>query len=160
MSDDFNAKMKLLIKSEKALLSLEMRKRSRQTLWISLALLAVLVSLIMLNVTVFLSLETKYSNLESAAILTGLNIAVAVLFFVIASHQDRGADAAAIEEIRDFAWGQVSTDIDEVKQNVSEFANSVKNVKRSVDSFTNGEVFGLKKILPIINTLIALNKRK
>ncbi len=160
MSEDFNAKMKLLIKSEKALLSLELRKRSRQTLWISLALLAVLVSLVMLNVTVFFYLETKYSNLESAAILTGLNIAVAIFFFVIASRQDRGAEAESIEEIRDFAWRQISTDIDEVKQNVSEFTSSVKNVKRSVDSFTRGDAFGLKNIMPIINTLISLNKRK
>ena len=160
MSEDFNAKMKLLIKSEKALLSLEMRKRSRQTLWIALALLAVLVSLVMLNVTVFFYLETKYSNLESAAILTGLNIAVAILFFVIASRQDRGAEAESIEEIRDFAWGQISTDIDEVKQNVSEFTSSVKNVKRSVDSFASGDAFGLKKVMPIITTLIDLNRKR
>jgi hypothetical protein len=60
MSDDFNAKMKLLIKSEKAMLSLEMRKKSRQTVWIALALLAVLVGLITLNATVFLYLETMY----------------------------------------------------------------------------------------------------
>ena len=160
MSEDFNAKMKLLIKSEKALLSLEMRKRSRQTVWVAVALLAVLISLIMLNVTVFLYLETKYSNFESAAILSGLNIAAAALFFFVASRQDRGAEAESIEEIRDFAWGQISTDIDEVKQNVSEFTNSVKNVKRSVDSFTSGDAFGFKKVMPIINTLIALNKRK
>ena len=82
MSEDFNAKMKLLIKSEKALLSLEMRKKSRQTVWVAIGLLAVLAGLVMLNVTVFLLLETHYSNLVSAAILSGLNLLVAILFFL------------------------------------------------------------------------------
>lgn len=160
MSEDFNAKIKLLIKSEKALLSLEMRKRSRQTVWISLALLAVLVSLVMLNVTTYLYLSTKFNNLESAAMLSVINIVIALLFFVIASRQNRGMEAESIEGIRDFAWEQVSTDIDEVKQNVSEFKDSVVKVKKSVDSFTTGDAFGIKKVLPIITTLIDLNKKR
>jgi len=160
MHEDFNAKMKLLIKSEKALLSLEMRKKSRQTIWVALALLAVLITLIMVNITAYLYLSTAQSNLESAAILTGLNLGVAILFFVMAARQDRGAEAASIEDIRDFAWKQVSTDIDEVKQNVTEFKNSVVKVKKTVDSFTTGDAFGIKKVLPIITTLIDLNKRK
>ena len=160
MSEEFNAKMKLLIKSEKALLSLEMKKKSRQTIWIALALVAVLITLIMINVTVYLYLSSTHSDLEAAAILTGLNLAVAILFFVIASRQSTGAEAASIEDIRNFAWEQVSTDLDEVKQNVSEFKNSVFKVKRTVDSFTTGDAFGIKKVLPIITTLIDLNKRK
>jgi len=158
MSEDFNAKMKLLIKSEKALLSLEMKKRSRQTVWIALALVAVLVSLVMINVTVFLYLETTYTNLESAAILTGLNLVVSGLFFFIASRQNRGAEAKSIEDIRDFAWDQVNTDIDEVKQHVTDFKQSVVKVKKGVDSFTSAGP--LNKVLPIITALIELNKKK
>ena len=160
MSEDFNAKIKLLIKSEKALLSLEMRKKSRQTVWIALALVAVLVTLVMINITVYLYLSVTHSHLESAAILTGINLAVAILFFIIASRQDRGAEAASIEDIRDFAWDQVSTDLDEVKQHAADLKNSVVKVKRTVDSFTTGDAFGIKKVLPIITTLIDLNKRK
>ena len=160
MSEDFNAKMKLLIKSEKALLSLEMRKKSRQTIWVALGLLAVLITLIMLNVTVYLYLSTTYSNFEAAAILSGMNLLVAILFFVIASRQDRGAEAASIEDIRNFAWDQVSTDIDEVKQHATDLKNTVVKVKGTVDSFTTGDAFGIKKVLPIITTLIDLNKRK
>jgi len=158
MSDEFNAKMKLLIKSEKALLNLEMKKRSRQVIWIALALLAVLIGLVMLNVTVYLYLSDSFSNLESAAILSGLNLFVAALFFLIASHQDRGAEAESIEDIRDFAWDQVSTDIDEVKQHVSDFKESVVKVKRGVGSFAGGGSF--TKVLPIITALIELNKKK
>jgi len=160
MSEDFNAKMKLLIKSEKALLSLEMQKKSRQTLFIALALLAVLTTLIMVNVTLYLYLASKYSNLEASAILTGVNLLIAILFFIIASKQSLGAEATSIEDIRDFAWKQVSTDIDEVKEGVTEFKNSIIKAKKSVDSFTTGDAFGIKKVLPIITTLIDLNKRR
>ena len=160
MSEDFNAKMKLLVKSEKAMLNLELRKRSRQTFWVALALLAVLVSLVMLNVTTYLYLADSYSNLEAAAILTGINLAVAALFFFISSRQESTSEAQAIEEIRDFAWEQVSSDLDDVKQNVSEFKDSVVRVKKSVDSLTSGTAFGFNKIMPVITTLIELNKKR
>ena len=160
MSEDFNAKMQLLIKSEKALLNLEMRKKSRQMIWVSLAVVAVLVALVMVNVTAYLYLETRFTNLESAAILTAMSLLIAGLFFLIASRQDRGTEAQSIEDIRDFAWAQVSTDIDEVKQQVTDFKQSVVKVKSSVDSFTSGDALGLKKVLPIITTLIELNKKK
>jgi len=160
MSEDFNAKMKLLIKSEKALLSLEMRKRSRQTVWIALAMVAVLVSLVMLNVSTYLYLSESFTNLQTAMIMTVSNIVIATLCFVIASRQTRGVEAESIEDIRDFAWEQISTDIDDVKQNVSEFKASVVKAKRSVDSFASGDAFGIKKVLPIITTLIDLNKKR
>jgi len=160
MSEDFNAKMKLLIKSEKAMLSLEMRKKSRQTIWIALALLAVLLGLITINVTIYLYLETMYTNLMSAAILSGVNLFAAGIFFMIASRQTTGAETEAIEEIRNFAWTQVQTDIDDVKENVTQFTDSISKVKKSVDNFTSGDAFGLKKIMPIITTLIDLNKKR
>ena len=160
MSEDFNAKIKLLIKSEKALLSLEMKKKSRQTVWVALGLVAILVALVMINITAYLYLSATHTQLEAAAILTGLNIAVAILFFILASRQSVGAEAASIEDIRDFAWEQVSGDLDEVKQHATDLKNSVVRVKKTVDSFTTGDAFGIKKVLPIITTLIDLNKRK
>jgi hypothetical protein len=160
MSKDFNAKVKLLVKSEKALLSLEMRKKSRQTLFIALALLAVLVALVMMNITMYLYLATSHSSLESATILTLLNLFIAGIFFVIALKQDIGVEAESIEEIRDFAWRQVNDDINEVKHSVSEFKDSFVKVKKGVDSFSGGSSFGIKNILPIVTTLIDLNKRR
>ena len=160
MSEDFNAKIKLLVKSEKALLSLEMKKKSRQTVWVALGLIAVLVTLVMLNITAYLYLSSTRTPLEAATIQTGVNIVLAVLFFILASKQTLGAEAAAIEDIRDFAWDQVSSDIDEVKQHANDFKDSVVKVKKTVDNFTTGDAFGIKKVLPIITTLIDLNKKR
>ena len=160
MSEEFNAKMKLLIKSEKAMLNYEMRKKGRQTFWIALALVAVLVGLILLNITLFLYLDQTYTRLQSSAILTGLSLVFAAIFFFVSSRQENTAEAQAIEEIRNFAWDQVSTDLEGVKQNVSDFKDSVVRVKKSVDSLTSGTAFGLNKVMPIISTLIELNRKK
>ena len=160
MSEDFNAKLKLLIKSEKALLGMEMRKKGRQTMWIALAITAVLVSLVTLNVTVYFYLNETYTPFQSAAILSGGNLSVALLFFFIASRQGNAAETQAIEEIRDFALQQVSSDLGEVKEGVAEFKASVVKVKKSVDSFTSGTAFGMNKVMPIITMLIELNKKK
>jgi len=120
----------------------------------------VLVTLVMVNITAYLYLATTHTPLEAAAILTGVNILVAVLFFVLASRQTVGAEATSIEDIRDFAWEQVSSDLNEVKQQANDFKNSVVKVKKTVDGFTSGDAFGIKKVLPIITTLIDLNKKK
>jgi len=160
MSEDFNAKMKLLIKSEKAMLRLEMRKKSRQTFWIALALLAVLVTLVLLNITVYLYLARTYTPLVSVAVLAGINFAVALFFLFVSTRQENAAEAKAIEDIRDFAWEQLSSDIDDVKQGVSDFKESAIKVKKSVDSFTSGTAFGLSKVMPVITTLIELNRKK
>ena len=160
MNEDFNAKIKLLIKSEKALLSLEMRKKSRETFWAALGIMAVLMSLVMVNITLFLYLSQSFSNAASAGILTLVNIVIAGLFFLIASKQQRSAEAESIEDIRDFAWQQVSTDVDEVKENIKEFSQSIVKVKQNVESFTKGDTFGLKKVLPIVTTLIDLARKR
>ena len=160
MSEDFNAKVKLLVKSEKAMLRLEIRKKSRQTFWIALALLAVLMTLVLLNVTVYLYLAQTHTPLVSVAALAGMNLAVALLFLFVSTRQENTAEAQAIEEIRDFAWEQVSSDLDNVKQGVSDFKESVVKVKKSVDGLTSGTAFGLNKVMPVITTLIELNRKK
>ena len=160
MNKEFEAKMKLLIKSEKALLQMEMRKKGRQTILISVALLSVLIALGMLNVTVYLYLDSSFSDLVSAGILTGLNLLVALIFFVMASRQDLGAEAESIQDIRNFAWGQVSSDLDEVKQGVVEFKESVYRVKNSVDSVVSKDFFGLKGVMPIIQALLEIKKKR
>jgi hypothetical protein len=160
MNDEFNAKIKLLVKSEKAMMRLEMNKKSRQTVLVAVALLAVLITLVMLNVTIFLYLDTLFTAPVSAAILTGGNFFFAVIFFVIASRQQLGKEAESIQEIRDFAWSQLSTDIDGVKAEVQAFAQSAQRVKSSVDSVVSGDFFGLKGVMPILQTLLEMRRKK
>jgi len=160
MNTDLNTKLNLLIRSEKALFKIEIRKRARQTVFITIALLAVLITLIMLNVTVYLSLAAHYSTQLSAAILTGSNLSVAILFFVIATYQGTSSEAESLQEIRDFAWDQVATELNGVKQQVSDFGDGVKRIKNGVDSVIDRDIFGLRSIIPLIQAFSTLKKKK
>jgi len=62
MNTDLNTKLNLLIRSEKALFKIEIRKRARQTVFITIALLAVLIALIMLKRAVILALQYFFSS--------------------------------------------------------------------------------------------------
>ena len=160
MNNDFNAKIKLLIKSEKALLSLELHKKAKKTFWISLALLTLLITLITLNITLFLYLSTLFSTVISGLILTSLNLILTLLFFSIASKQSRSAEAESIEEIRDFAYAQLADDMGEVKESFKEFQESAIKMKQNVENLTNGDAFGIKKFLPIVTTLIDIARKR
>ncbi len=160
MDNDMNARLNLLIKSEKALLKLELRKRGRQAVFMAVGLLAVLIALVMLNVTAYLSLAAHYSTQVSAAILTGSNLCFAVLFFFIALRQDAGPEAESLQEIRDFAWEQVAVEIDGVKQQVTEFGDGVKRIKGGIDSVVNRDIFGLRSIIPLIQAFSSSKKKK
>lgn len=158
MSKEFNAKMKLLVKSEKSLLNIEIKKRARQSVWIALALLAILSSLILLNITIFLYLSQSFTNLESSIILLVLNVLFAILCFVIALKENSSPQEESIKEIRDFAWEQVSDDIDQIKQHVTDLKENVSGIKSKMQSFTSASPLG--KIVPIVSTLIDLNKKR
>jgi len=160
MNQDFNAKLNLLIKSEKALFRLEMRKRSRQTLFTAIALLAVLAALALLNVTIYLYLVTRFSPMASAGILSGLNLAIAVLFLIVAARQDVGPEAASLEEIRDFAWQQVSRDLDGVKQQVGEFTDGIRKVSGGINSVIKRDYSALAAMLPFVQSMLAARKKK
>ncbi len=158
MDKEFNAKMKLLVKSEKALLKLEMQKKTRQMIMVAIALIAVLTALVMFNVTIYLFLDAHLSDLASAALLTGLNLLVAVIFLLMASRQELSAEAESINDMRDFAWGQVSNDFDEVKQGVTEFKESIYRVKGNVDSVIHKDLLG--GIMPILQILMQVHKKR
>ncbi len=159
MNKEFNANINLLVRSEKALLKMDMRVKSRQVVLVAVALIAVLVALVMINVTAYLFLDTLYTPVVSAAILTGTNLFVALVFFVIASKQDVGQQAEAMQEIRDYAWSQISSDIDEVKQNATEFKESIQQVSRGVNSVFRG-VSGIKGMMPIVQALFDMENKK
>ncbi len=54
MNRELSNKLQLLLRSEKALLKLEMRKKGRQVVLTTIAVLAVLATLVMVNVSTYL----------------------------------------------------------------------------------------------------------
>ncbi|MCK5819084.1 MAG: phage holin family protein [Psychromonas sp.] len=148
MSDILNAKIKLLIKCEKALFVLELKKKIRQFSFVGLAVLTIFLGVITLNITIFFYLDTRYSALVSTAILTGINIFTSLIFLIAALNQTSGAEAQPIEEIRDFARLQIKDDFNEAK-------DTVTKTKQHIDVYLSG----FRKLMPIICSIINFKKQ-
>ncbi len=151
MNQDLSTKIKLIIKSEKALLNLEIRKKSKQIIWTVMGILAAFIALVMLNITAYLYLSNSFSTVTSAAILTMVNLGFTAIAFFIASSQKESVESESVKEIRDYAWTQLANDIDETKNTINEFKDSILKVKESI--------FGLKNLLPIITSILNLSKK-
>ncbi len=160
MNDEMNTKIHLLIRSERALLRMEIRKRSRQVVFIAIALLSVLATLVMLNTSTYLFLIGHYTPLTAVMVLTVINFVFALLFFMISARQDTGPEAESMMEIRDFAWNQLSGDIDGIKQGISDVRSDVQRVSDSVNSVFHRDSFGIKSILPILQALLEVHSKR
>jgi hypothetical protein len=159
MSQDFNAKLNLLIKSEKALFRLEVRRKSRQGLFVAMALLAMLAALVLFNLALYYYLGSRFDPMISAVILAGLNLFVSGIFLFIASRQQAGPEADSLQEIRDFAWEQVSSDLESARQQAAELTRSVRRVGGNINAVMHRDYSALAALLPFVQSLVASRKK-
>ena len=132
MKRELSNKIQLLLRSEKALMKLEMRKKGRQVVLVSIAILAILATLVMLNVSTYLYLIEKSSPLNAALVLMAIDLAVAILFFILAARQELGSEAEAINEIRDYAMKELSGEFDEMKNEASAIRENFTKVSAGI----------------------------
>lgn len=160
MSQDIGNKLYLLVQSEKALLKLEARKKSRQAVMSAIGVIAVFAALVMLNMSAYLYLSTQMTPQLSALTLAGFNLVLALLFFWVSSKQTTGTQAESIQEIRDFAVKQLADDVDDVKSSVLELKNGFQSVSSSVNGVLNRDLLALKGLIPLLQMLLDRRKAK
>ena len=151
MNQDLSKKIKLIVKSEKELLKLEIGKKSKQLVWVFIGIIAVFMTLVMFNITIFFYLSSNYTTLVSTSILTMINLIFTTISFYIASSKSKSSEVKSIEEIRDYAWTQIANDIDATKNSIDDFKESVVKIKDNL--------LGFKSLLPIITTLMDYSKK-
>ena len=159
MNKELSNKLHLLIRSEKALLRLEMRKKGRQVVFIAIAILAVLATLIMLNISAYLYLTEASTPLNAALILMAVDLAVAILFFILASRQELGNEAESINEIRDYALQELSGEFEEIKQEASEIRESFSKVSGGISAVFNRDFNAVKAVVPLIEMFVKIRKK-
>ena len=160
MNKELSNKLQLLLRSEKALMKLEMRKKGRQIVLVSIAVLAVLATLVMLNISAYLYLIEKSSSLNAALILMAIDFAVAMLFFILASRQELASEAEAINEIRDYALKELSGEFDEIKQEASEIRESFSKVSGGISSVFNRDFSAVKAVIPLVEMFVKTRNKK
>ncbi len=161
MNKELSNKLQLLLRSEKALLKLEMRKKGRQVVLAAIGVIAVLATLVMLNVSAYLYLIEKSTSFNAALILMSIDFAVAMLFFILASRQELGNEAETINEIRDYALKELSGEFDEIKQEASEIRESFSKVSSGISSVFNRDFSAVKAVIPLVEMFVKTrNKQK
>jgi len=151
MNQDLSKTIKLIVKSEKALFKLEIQKKSKQFIWVAIGIVAIFITLVMFNITIFFYLSDNYTTLVSTSVLSVINLIFTAISFYIASNNNKSAEVKSIEEIRDYAWSQIANDLDEAKSTIDEFKDSVLKAKDNL--------FGIKSLLPLITTIVEYSKK-
>jgi hypothetical protein len=154
MDDNFDSKLHVYIRSERALFDIFLRDKVRQLYCMAIGFIALLTALIMLNIGVFFALNAIFSTIKTAFILAGINgflFLMSLLFSKIKRHQK---EVEALKDIRDFAEEALKKDLKVVKNEAVEIGQSVGHVVRDVSSIVSGEAFGLANLLPIIRHIL------
>ncbi len=159
MNKELSNKLNLLLRSEKALLKLEMNKKGRQVVLTAVGIIAVLATLVMLNITAYLHFVESFTPFHAALILTVADLVLAILFFVLAARQELGKEAEAISDIRDYALKELSVEVEDIKQEAAEIRESFSKVSGGISSVFNRDFSAVKVLIPIVEMFVKSRKK-
>jgi len=154
MNGNFDKKLNLYLRSERAMLDIFVRDQLRQLFFVSLGLIALFTALIMFDIAIFVTLQHYFTANITAFILAGIHVGLCLIFILCAKHKKNQRDIEALRDIRDFAKEQVCQDIKIATDDVIHMGKSVKNITHDVSSIFSGEAFGLAGLIPIIQRIL------
>jgi len=158
MDGNFDNKLNLYLRSERAMLDIFVRNKLRQLFFVSLGFVALLTALIMFDIAIFFTLQSYFTTNITAFILAGSNILLFLIFLLFASRKKHQREVEALRDIRDFAKEQVGQDVKIATDEVVSMGKSVKHVAHDVSSIFSGEAFGLAGLIPIIQSILKPKK--
>jgi hypothetical protein len=158
MNSNFDAKLNLYVRAERAMLTLTLREKKRQMVYITCALLALLTTLILLNIGAFYTLLTYLSPQLSAFALAGLNLLIILIMLILAGKKKNTAEIEALSDIRDFAKTEVITELQVSTQNIVDMSQSIKHVADDVNAVLSGEMFGLQGLISMLHHIVKSKK--
>ncbi|MDF1677135.1 MAG: hypothetical protein P1U32_00365 [Legionellaceae bacterium] len=159
MDSQFDRKLSLYMRSERAMLAVWLRRKARQLFWVLIALVACLTALILVDIGAFLTLSTYYSSKMSAFMLAGFNGVLCLVCIAFASRKGHKAEEAALKDIRDVAKDELGKDLKVVTDEVVEVGQSVGNAVHGVSTFFNGD-FGLTSLLATLHYFLKHQQEK
>jgi hypothetical protein len=128
-------KLQLLVRAEIALAKIYTRRSMLRAAFVVAALVFVLMALGMLNFAAYLFLLDKYTPSLAALLVASVDVACATVIFIIgrkAGPSDTEENMA--QEIRDMAYRELSKDVEDVKLNIEQLTDEVKNIRTDVST--------------------------
>ena len=120
----------------------------QQTILMGIAGIAALSAVVLLNVSLFLALQSSMSPASAAALLAFGNIVFAGLIVLIARRRNIDDEVAPAVEVRDMAIADIEDELEEMTAEAKEVVQAVK----SIGSNPLGSAATL--LVPLINVLI------
>jgi hypothetical protein len=147
MKDAFSRQLSLYLRSERTLLNLFLRDKSRQLFFVFAGLGFLLIAVLLCDIGCFFVLKQHVSVPMTAFILAGAH----GLFFLIclwfARRKKQSREAQALQTIRDFAKDEVLNDVAMVKDEALDMSRTAKSILK-------GECFQFVRFIPILKDLL------
>jgi len=159
--DETLMKVRILARAEVTLARVHGRVLARRLMLTTLAVGALLLTVVMLNLGAYALLDEHYGRGPAAFIVAAANAVIAVMLLFVAGRVQTGPEEAMIQEIRDMALTELSTDAEVVKDGLTSVMSDVEKIRSSVGALTGGAAASLGSLSPLLHLLIdALKSRK
>ena len=162
--NDTIKKIQVLIKSEAAILRINLQTVAKQFILYAVGIVLILLAVAMLNVAIYVATSEHYGQVAGALIVAVINGFLAVVIMVVASRTKPGPEAAMAKEIRELAVTEISSDVEKFEQNMNGLKTDIHRIRSGFSGMMGGgggSSFGLLNLAPLLDILIsALRKSK
>jgi hypothetical protein len=160
--DDLVLKFRILLRAESAIRNSNIKLAVRQVRLTSVGLVLALLALGMLNVSIYLALETSLGGSTAAFLLAVGNGVLALILIFTAGRLKTGPEVEMAEEIRDLAVTELSADADQLKQELQQIRAEVTQISSGFRRLLSGDFsqLGLPNLSPLIGVLASSLKNR
>lgn len=159
--DETILKLRILARAEVSLARLHARVLGRRMLLVALAVGALLLTVVMVNVGAYEVLADRYGAGTAAFLVAGFNAVLAGLLLLLAARHRPGPEEQMVQEISDLALTELSADAESVRQSLSKVTADLEHIRSSISALTGSAAAGLGAVAPLLGLLVeALKHRK
>ena len=160
--NDSVLKLRVLIRAETAIRESQLRLVGRQSVTIAIGIVLALLALGAVNLAIFLALAAQFSEIAAGLILALLNGVLAVIFILSAGRMKTGPEVAMAEQMRELALNELSSDADEMKQELQKVTDDVRQIRDGFSRIVHGDLtqLGLPNLSPLLSLLVGSIKNR
>jgi uncharacterized membrane protein YgcG len=158
-------KLRILARAEVTLFKADSRRRTNQAILAAISVGCIFVALIFVNMGAFFTLIESEIDSRAAFILAGVNLALAIVPFLLRRQAKPGPEEQMVREIREMAADEVSKDIQSVSDEIASVGAGIKQLKSGISSFgggggsMGGAMGALGPVLPLLIDLLKKSKK-
>jgi hypothetical protein len=130
-------KLEIFARAELALAQMRAQRAAGRSVLVAVSLVFALLGLGMFNFAAFYYLSPTWGSADAAFIVALVNFAVTGALLIASRRVGPGEKEEKLaREIRDLAYTQINRDVDQVKAEIVQITDDVRNISSSIKSFS------------------------